>query len=109
MHADITFVVIITVTMFKLPAGSFVVRDNADEDSLKLFSMKCEIHSIYKPTYQQKDVILNNLADIQVKHVFPHSPVEKMFQLSGYVCSESLRDLKLISIMFMFDNNDSVT
>lgn len=41
--------------------------------------------------------------------VFPHSPVEKMFQLSGYVCSESLRDLKLISIMFMFDGNDSVT
>lgn len=54
-------------------------------------------------------MILNNLADIQVKRVFPLSPVEKMLQLSGYVCSESLRDLKLISIMFMFDNNDSVT
>lgn len=50
-----------------------------------------------------------NQADIQVKQVLPHSPVEKVFQLSGYVCSESLGDLKLISIMFMFDNNDSVT
>lgn len=109
MNADVTFVVIIIVTVFKLCAGSFGVRDNADENSLKLFSKKCQILSIYKPTSQHKDMILNNLADIQVKHVFPHSPVEKMFQLSGYVCSESLRDLKLISIMFMLDNNDSVT
>lgn len=46
--------------------------------------------SIYKPTSQHKDMILINLANSQEKLVFPHSPVEKMFQLSGYVCSESL-------------------
>lgn len=41
--------------------------------------------------------------------VFPRSPVEEMFQLSGYMCSETLGDLELISIMFMFDGNESVT
>lgn len=35
MNADITFVIITIVTVFKLHAGSFGVRDNADEDSLK--------------------------------------------------------------------------
>lgn len=37
MNADVTFVIIIIiiVTVFKLRAGSFGVRDNADEDSLK--------------------------------------------------------------------------
>lgn len=41
--------------------------------------------------------------------VFLHSPVEEMFQLSGYVCSETLGDLELISIMFMLDGDQSVT
>lgn len=44
-----------------------------------------------------------------VIQVFPHLPVEKMFQLSGYVCSESLRDLQLISIVSVFDNDESIT
>lgn len=41
--------------------------------------------------------------------VFLHSPVEEMFQLSGYVCSETLCDLELIPIMFMSDGDQSVT
>lgn len=41
--------------------------------------------------------------------VFPLSPVEEMFQLSGYMCSETLGDLELIPIMFMFDGDKSVT
>lgn len=66
--------------------------------------------SFHRTTAEHEIMVLNNLAHVQGgTEVFPRSPVEEMSQLSGYVCSEPLGDLQLISIVLVFDGNQPVT